>query len=61
LLFKILDYRLLKCRLVRCGVVVAFTGRGARSWDYVEKALDLLIGGVGSPIEYQDRYVDFPE
>ncbi len=41
--------------------MVAVTCGGARSWDYLEETFDLLIGGVGSPIEYQDRYVDFPE
>jgi hypothetical protein len=60
LFFKKLDYRLLKCRLVRREVVVAFTCGGACGCDYFEKALDFLIGGVGSTVDYQDRYLDSP-
>ena len=58
LILKELDYGLLKCWLVRCGAVVAFTFAGARGWDCFEKPGDLLVSGICLPIEYQDRYVD---
>jgi hypothetical protein len=59
--FKELDYGLLKRGLVRRGVVVAVTFGGACCWDFLEKPVDLLIGHVRLPIEYQDRHFDFPE
>ena len=61
LFFKELDYGLLKCRLVRRGVVVAVAFAGACRWDFFEKPVHLLIRHVGLPVEYQDRHVDFPE
>ena len=33
LILKEVDYGLLKCGLVRCGAVVAFTFASARGWD----------------------------
>jgi hypothetical protein len=61
LLFNELDYCLLKCRMVRRGLVVAITLGGTCGWDFLEKPLDLLIGRVRLAIEYQSRYVDFLE
>lgn len=58
LFFKELDYGLLKCRLVRRGVMVAFTFGAACGWDCFEKPGDLLVGGICLPIQNQDRYVD---
>ena len=59
--FEELDYGLLKCRLIRRGVVVAITFGGAGRWHFFEEPFDFLIGHVGLAIEYQDRYVDFSE
>lgn len=38
--------------------MVAFTFADACGWDCLEKPDDLLVGGIGLPIEYQNRYVD---
>jgi hypothetical protein len=56
-----LNYRLLKCRLVRRRAVVAFTPAGASVWNCLEKAGNLLIGDIRFSIEYQNRYVDCME
>lgn len=42
-------------------MVVAITFGRARRWDCFEKPVDPLIGHVRLPIEYQNRYDDFPE
>jgi hypothetical protein len=61
LFFKELDYGLVKCWLVRRGVVVAFAFGGVCGWYCFENPGYLLVGGVCLPIEYQDRYVYSPE
>ena len=57
LCLKEVDYGVLKRRLVRRGMMVAFTFRGPCGWDGLEQPGDLLVCGIGLPIEYQDWYV----
>lgn len=60
LFFEELD-RLLKCRLVRRGMVVAFAFAGACVWESLEKPGYLYGWPRPSSVEHQDRYIDFPE
>ena len=54
-------YPLVECRLVWRRMVVAFTSCEACIRDLREKARHLLVGGVGFPIEDQDRHINGAE
>ena len=54
-------YRLVEGRLVGRRVVVAVTGLEACRGDLLKKARHLLVGGVGFPIEDQDRHINGAE
>ena len=52
---------LLESRLVGRRVMVAFAFGSACGWDCREEASDLLVGGIGPPVEDENRYIDCPE